>query len=365
MNILDDNNEKESNSTTASITSDSNLLHDKEEVDFDELKGLKLQSMIADCSITSITNSNTDFFNLNGSTIYTEPLLGLDKITLSKQSVDLNDLNKISSITAIATTKIIANPTDQHDNIPTSIIPTTAAKTTRKQRSKDEPLASLSSSFKSQRSSLNVTNTNNGINSETVSLTIGKRLAMLQEPDIQLDFNNISLLNLSINTNNNPQAAASAADSSNNNNSYFNNIILKDPVLIRGAGNITIFGVSNRFSEQFPTQLNAKLAPEEFKDTIKQINLILNKELANSLKWLIFGSIFCCCTLGCSLLPVIFMNKKARLSVNKLLDMENQRLYLKLGLKWRLAKVKCNSNALLEYVLLIEFLPTILLYQPD
>ena len=142
-------------------------------------------------------------------------------------------------------------------------------------------------------------------------------------------------------------------------------VIVKDPVLIRGAGNITIFGVSNRFSEQFPTQLNAKLAPEEFKDTIKQINNILNKELANSLKWLVFGSIFCCCTLGCSLLPVIFMNKKARLSINKLLEMENQRLYLKLGLKWRLAKVKCNSNALLEYVLLIEFLPTILLYQPD
>jgi hypothetical protein len=59
------------------------------------------------------------------------------------------------------------------------------------------------------------------------------------------------------------------------------------------------------------------------------------------------------------------MNKKAKLSINKLLDMENQRLYLKLGLKWRLTKIKCNSNALLEYVILIEFLPTILLYQPD
>ena len=221
---------------------------------------------------------------------------------------------------------------------------------------------------------------------ENLSLSIGKRLAMIQ-PEIILantssnifninsnsganrrsnSLNSISMLsvnNLSVNGAENNGTLTIATTT--NNNSYLNAVIVKDPVLIRGAGNITIFGVSNRFSEQFPTQLNAKLAPEEFKDTIKQINNILNKELANSLKWLVFGSIFCCCTLGCSLLPVIFMNKKARLSINKLLEMENQRLYLKLGLKWRLAKVKCNSNTLLEYVLLIEFLPTILLYQPD
>lgn len=354
MNILDDDHDNKSNSTTASITSDSKLLHEQD----NELKELTLQCMIDDdcCSTTKTTNNaKTEFFNLlNGGS--TEPLLGLDKITLLKPSEeDLNDdLNKISSLTTNTITNI-----DQHDNNNTSnnlpqILPTILTKphkTPRKQRSKDESLASLTSSFKSQKSNLNANN------SEIINLTIGKRLAMLQQQQPELDLNNISLLNLSINTTNNPPPQTD--------NSYLNNIILKDPVLIRGAGNITIFGVSNRFSEQFPTQLNAKLAPEEFKDTIKQINLILNKELANSLKWLIFGSIFCCCTLGCSLLPVIFMNKKARLSINKLLDMENQRLYLKLGLKWRLAKVKCNSNALLEYVLLIEFLPTIILYQPD
>ena len=167
-------------------------------------------------------------------------------------------------------------------------------------------------------------------------------------------------------------AAAAAASAATNMRASISaietlsNIIdIKDPVVIRGAGNITIFGVSNKFCEQFPTQLNAKLAPEEFRDTIKQINSILSRELANSFRWLVFGSIFCCCTLGCSLLPVIFMNKKARLSINKLLALENQRLYLKLGLKWKLTKIKCNSNSLMEYVLLIEFLPTVLLYQPD
>ena len=54
---------------------------------------------------------------------------------------------------------------------------------------------------------------------------------------------------------------------------------VKEPVIIRGAGNITIFGVCNKFNEQFPTQLNAKLAPEEFRDTIKQINNILSRGL--------------------------------------------------------------------------------------
>ncbi len=52
---------------------------------------------------------------------------------------------------------------------------------------------------------------------------------------------------------------------------------VKEPVIIRGAGNITIFGVCNKFNEQFPSQLNAKLAPEEFRDTIKQINNLLSK----------------------------------------------------------------------------------------
>ena len=141
--------------------------------------------------------------------------------------------------------------------------------------------------------------------------------------------------------------------------------LIRDPVLVRGAGNITIFGISNKFSEHFPGELNAKLAPEEFRDTIRQINSILSKELAKSFKWLIFGSIFCCCSLGCSLLPVIFMNKRAKLSVRKLLDSENQRLYLKLGLKWRLAKIKYNASSLLEYVLLVEFLPNVYMYQPD
>jgi hypothetical protein len=143
-------------------------------------------------------------------------------------------------------------------------------------------------------------------------------------------------------------------------------VITRDPIVLRGSGNITIFGVSNKFDDQFPTQLNSKLAPEEFRDTINQINSILSKELENSLKWLVFGSLFCCCTLGFSFLPVIYLNKKARLSINKFLEMENQRIYLKLGLKWKLCKIKCgNTSSLQEFVVQIDFLPAISLYHPD
>jgi hypothetical protein len=173
-------------------------------------------------------------------------------------------------------------------------------------------------------------------------------------------FNRIAHLSNNNNTNNVNGRASIESDEFIN-----NQVDVRDPVIIRGAGNITIFGVSNKFNESFPSQLYSKLAPEEFRDTIKQINNILATELANSFRWLVFGSVFCCCTLGCSLFPVIFMNKKARLSIKKFLSIENQRIYFKLGLKWRLAKIKCNSNSLMEYVLLIDFLPTVMLYHPD
>lgn len=214
----------------------------------------------------------------------------------------------------------------------------------------------ITTSTNPQGNSNNTTNNNSNhgrLNSfDTISVTSTSNRSIYS-------FNRIATVT-HIDTNNIRTSISPTDDSSN-----VTIIETKEPVVIRGAGNITIFGVSNKFNETFPTQLYAKLAPEEFKDTIKQINSILSRELANSFRWLVFGSVFCCCTLGCSLFPVIFINKKARLSINKFLSIENARLYLKLGLKWRLAKIKCNSNSLMEYVLLIEFLPTILLYQPD
>jgi hypothetical protein len=198
-----------------------------------------------------------------------------------------------------------------------------------------------------------VTNRSIGINSNNGISVININRQNLFESSSLDSSSNASIYSL----NNSSGAAGTLGD--------HNLINMREPIVIRGAGNITIFGVCNRFNEQFPSQLNAKLAPEEFRDTIKQINNILGRELSNSFKWLIFGSLFCCCTIGCSLLPVIYLNKKAKLNVNKFLEYENQRLYMKLGLKWKLRKMKCNSNSLLEYALIIEIMPTLYLYQPD
>jgi len=48
-----------------------------------------------------------------------------------------------------------------------------------------------------------------------------------------------------------------------------------------------------------------QVAPEEFKDTVLRINSTLKKALPVNVKWLLCGCICCCCTLGCSLWPVV------------------------------------------------------------
>lgn len=52
-------------------------------------------------------------------------------------------------------------------------------------------------------------------------------------------------------------------------------------------------------------------------------------------------------------------------TMDKLLEWENNHLYHKLGLRWRLSKEHCDSSSMMEYVLLIEFIPKIPIYRPD
>lgn len=51
--------------------------------------------------------------------------------------------------------------------------------------------------------------------------------------------------------------------------------------------------------------------------------------------------------------------------MEKLLDWENSHLYNKLGLKWKLARQRCDSTLMMEYVLLVEFIPKQQIYKPD
>nr|XP_004660983.1 cysteine-rich hydrophobic domain-containing protein 1 isoform X3 [Jaculus jaculus] len=138
-----------------------------------------------------------------------------------------------------------------------------------------------------------------------------------------------------------------------------------DPVLVRGAGHITVFGLNNKFDTEFPSVLTGKVAPEEFKTSIGRVNACLKQALPVNVKWLLCGCLCCCCTLGCSLWPVICLNKRTRRSIQKLLEWENNRLYHKLALHWKLTKRKCETSNMMEYVILIEFLPKYPIFRPD
>lgn len=138
-----------------------------------------------------------------------------------------------------------------------------------------------------------------------------------------------------------------------------------DPVVVRGSGHVTVFGLSNKFESEFPSALTGKVAPEEFKSSISRVNSCLRKTLPVNVRWLLCGCLCCCCTLGFSLWPVICLSKRMRRSIEKLLEWENSRLYHKLCLHWRLSKRKCETNNMMEYVILIEFLPKIPIFRPD
>ncbi|KPP70631.1 cysteine-rich hydrophobic domain 1 protein-like, partial [Scleropages formosus] len=154
------------------------------------------------------------------------------------------------------------------------------------------------------------------------------------------------------------------------------------------------FGLSNKFDSEFPSVLTGKcfflssfailapwrsqVAPEEFKTSMGRVNTCLKKNLPINVKWLLCGCLCCCCTVGCSLWPVICLNKRVSLpqcliylnlrtrrSIQKLLEWENNRLYHKLGLHWKLSKRKCESSNMMEYVILIEFLPKYPIFRPD
>ncbi|MGH0143702.1 UNVERIFIED_CONTAM: hypothetical protein FKN15_007524 [Acipenser sinensis] len=140
---------------------------------------------------------------------------------------------------------------------------------------------------------------------------------------------------------------------------------LTHPAHPAGGLAFTWFGLSNKFESEFPSSLTGKVAPEEFKASINRVNSCLKKNLPVSVRWLLCGFLCCCCTLGCSMWPVVCLAKRTRRSIEKLLDWENNRLYHKLCLHWRLSKRKCETNNMMEYVILIEFLPKTPIFRPD
>ena len=96
------------------------------------------------------------------------------------------------------------------------------------------------------------------------------------------------------------------------------------------------FGLSNRFECEFPSGLVSRVAPEEYKATIMRANSVLKKTLPVNVKWLFCGCVCCCCTLGCSLWPVICLSKRVGFKLWYLL---NQIVILNLVFPWFCALV--------------------------
>jgi hypothetical protein len=104
-----------------------------------------------------------------------------------------------------------------------------------------------------------------------------------------------------------------------NNSSQLNDLSqLMEPIVIRGNGNITLFGLSNGFTNSFPSSLLGRVSREEFESTISRINCLLRAQHSTNAKLLILGCLCCCCSLGCSLLwPTLALSKRTRNALEK------------------------------------------------
>lgn len=153
--------------------------------------------------------------------------------------------------------------------------------------------------------------------------------------------------------------------SSSSESVFLENFDPVEPILLQGNGSLTFFGLNSHFSPKIPTRLRMSVAPEEFALTIFLINKTLRRNLINNLFWFFCGCISFCCTLGCSMCPVIYFSKRTLRSLRKTLKSENNRLYNNLGMHWSLHKQHFGPFNLVEYVIVINFLPKPEIYVPD
>jgi hypothetical protein len=67
------------------------------------------------------------------------------------------------------------------------------------------------------------------------------------------------------------------------NDNYIPRLI--EPIVIRGAGHITVFALNNKFDEEYPQGLAHKVSRDEYQETIRRVNMILKKNVPNHFKW--------------------------------------------------------------------------------
>jgi len=94
--------------------------------------------------------------------------------------------------------------------------------------------------------------------------------------------------------------------------------------------------VSYSFHSYFSCSTYSQVAPEEFSATMSRLNGVLKKMLSTSPRWLLCGCLCCCCTMGCSMWPVICLTKRV----------SNDTLYIRLGFA-----CQCKYTFLTNFVL--------------
>lgn len=110
-------------------------------------------------------------------------------------------------------------------------------------------------------------------------------------------------------------------------------LLVEDPIVIRGNGNMTLFGLSNSFVNTFPSSLLGRVSREEFEYTMTRINGLLRQQHSTNAKFLLLGCLCCCCSLGCSLLwPTFALSKRTKSSLEKV----SENLYVFTTLKLKL-----------------------------
>ena len=60
------------------------------------------------------------------------------------------------------------------------------------------------------------------------------------------------------------------------------------PIILKGTGEVTIFGLCCKYDNEFPHQLSGRLAPEEFSKMINRINSALKRSMASQVCFSIY-----------------------------------------------------------------------------
>lgn len=100
------------------------------------------------------------------------------------------------------------------------------------------------------------------------------------------------------------------------------------------------------FDDDFPEEtLGKRIQGDEFNMTIININYIIDKNTPCT-GWMVCLSLLCCPTFGLSLIPMFTCGSKTVNLIRAFLDEENEKVYKKYGVFWRLMIIDDGKKTL-------------------